>query len=72
MTASTPDLLARHSPDTPLANIPWEELPPPLQETCEQFLTRWWENMDPDQPIKASGLSDMTLAQVLTLHEQQE
>ena len=68
---TTLTLLARHSPETRLANIPWDELPQPIRTTCEHVIGAWWDNLDPDQPIEASGLSEMTLAQVLFLHEQQ-
>jgi len=67
MTTPTPDLLTRYHPTTKLANIPWEELPPPLQATCERFIESWWANFPLNQPIEASGLADITLAEVFTL-----
>lgn len=65
------DLLNRYSLDTPLAEIPWQELPICLQKTCEQFLKCWWDDIDIDQTIEASGLSDMTLAELLAYRERQ-
>ncbi len=65
-------LQTQYAPDTPLSEIPWEELPPALQETCWQFLQSWWDALDLDQPIEASGLADMTLAQVAALQESEE
>ena len=58
-------------PRTKLAEIPWTELPPQLQQTCERFLERWWNDIDIDQTIEASGLSDMTLADIRQLHQRE-
>jgi hypothetical protein len=67
---STRALLARHGADTRLAAIPLESLPPPLQQTCEAFIDTWWERLDMDQPLQASGLGNMTLAELLAYHGQ--
>jgi len=69
MTAPIPNLLARYYSFTKLADIPWDELPLPLKAICERFIDSWWNTLDPDQPIEASGLADMTLAEVLALQE---
>ena len=70
MTA--PALIVGYDPTTKLADIPWHELPPPLQVTCERFLKDWWDDIDIDQTIEASGLSDMTLADMLALQKREE
>jgi len=62
-------LLAQYGPNTRLAAIPWQELPICLQKTCEHFLKDWWDDIGIDQAIEASGLSDMTLAELLAYHE---
>ena len=64
-------LLARYGPQTRLAAIPWKELPACLQKTCERFLKRWWDDIDIDQTIEASGLCDMTLAELLAHHRKE-
>lgn len=61
-------LLARYGPKTALAAIPWQELPVRLQKTCERFIDRWWNDIDIDQTIEASGLCDMTLSELLRRH----
>jgi len=71
MTAPIPNLLARYYSSTKLGNIPWDELPFPLKAICEGFIDSWWNALDPDQPIQASGLADMTLAEVL-VHQETE
>ena len=58
-------------PTTKLADIPWDALPLPLQQTCNQFVDTWWNQLDPDQPLEASGLSDMTLADIRQLHQRE-
>ena len=65
-------LHTQYAPDTRLSEIPWEEMPSALQVTCEHFLKRWWDDIDIDQTIEASGLSDMTLADVLALQKREE
>ena len=65
-------LHTQYAPDTRLSEIPWEDLPSALQVTCERFLKRWWDDVDIDQTIEASGLSDMTLADVLALQKREE
>jgi len=67
-TGDLPQALAGHGADTRLADIPLESLPPALQETCEQFIDEWWATLDPDQPLQASGLGDMTLTDLLAYH----
>ena len=66
-----PVLISQYGPDTHMSDIPWEELPAGLQKTCEQFLKRWWDDIDIDQAIEASGLSDLTLAELLACRERQ-
>lgn len=61
-------LLTQHGGTTRLADIPWEDLPAALRQTCEQFLQQWWRTFDLDQPIAASGLFDLTLAELLIHH----
>ena len=70
-TMSPPALMGRYGPDTRMSDIPWEELPACFQKTCEQFLKCWWDGIDIDQAIEASGLSDMTLAELLAYQERQ-
>ena len=70
-TTTLPALIGRYGPDTRMASVPWEELPACLQKTCEQFLKRWWDGIDIDHAIETSGLSDMTLAELLAFHEKQ-
>ena len=65
MTALSPHF----HPRTKLADIPWDALPLPLQQTCHRFIDTWWNQLDPDQPLEASGLSDMTLVEVQELHQ---
>jgi len=69
MTALTdPAVLAfitRYGPDEKLALIPWDDLPADLARACERFVAEWWTSLDPDVPIQASGLSSMTVAQLL-------
>ena len=67
MTALSPTI----HPTTKLADIPWDALPHPLQQTCHQFVDSWWDSLDPDQPLEASGLSDMTLADIRQLHQRE-
>ncbi|MCG3771942.1 MAG: hypothetical protein JW384_03141 [Nitrosomonadaceae bacterium] len=62
-------LLDRYSSDTPLAQIPWQELPTSVQEVCWSFIQGWWNRLDIDQTIEASGLFNMTLAEVLALEK---
>ena len=62
-------LLAQYGPNTPLAAIHWQELPACLQKTCDYFIKCWWDDIDIDQTIEASGLSNMTLAELLDYHE---
>ena len=69
MTA--PALIVGYHPTTKLADISWHELPPPLQETCEHFIDSWWNSLDPDMPLEASSLADMTVAEVRSLHQHQ-
>ena len=69
MPTPASDLLTQYHSSTLLAEIPWRELSAPLQETCQQFLKSWWDNIDLDQTIEASGLSDMTIAELLIYHE---
>ena len=64
-------LLARYDPGVKLSAIPWQELPACLQKTCEHFLKCWWDDIDIDQTIEASGLSDMTLSELLAYHKKQ-
>lgn len=61
------NLLNRYNSDTPLAQIPWQELPTSVQEVCWRFIQGWWNHLDIDQTIEASGLFNMTLAEVLAL-----
>ena len=63
-----PEAIVCHGADTRLADIPLEHLPPALQQTCEAFIDAWWATLDPDQPLQASGLAEMTLAQLLAYH----
>ena len=72
MASPNADLLSRYGSDTPLADIPWQELPSCLQEICRQFIQSWWNGLNLDQPIEASGMADMTLAEVLALQEREE
>ena len=67
-TGDLPEAIACHGADTRLADLPLEHLPPALQETCETFIDAWWATLDPDQPLQASGLAEMTLAQLLAYH----
>jgi len=68
---TSPALINPYHPSTKLAYIPWEELPPGLQATCEHFLKRWWDDIDIDQTLEASGLSYMTLAEITELHQRE-
>lgn len=70
-TGDLPETLAGHGPDTRLADFPLEHLPPALQQTCEAFIDEWWATLDPDQPLQASGLGEMTLADLLAYHGHQ-
>jgi hypothetical protein len=70
-TTTLPALIGRYGPDTRMASVPWEELPACLQKTCEHFLKRWWDGIEIDHAIETSGLSDMTLAELLAFHEKQ-
>ncbi len=63
-----PEALACQGMDTRIAEIPMEHLSPALQDTCEAIIDTWWANLDPDQPLQASGLGEMTLAQLLAYH----
>jgi len=57
------DLLARY-PDTSLADIPWTELPPPLQVVCWEIIHSWRSE---------SRMSlDMTLSELLACQEEME
>lgn len=67
MTALSPPF----HPRTKLADIPLDTLPPPLQQTCHHFIDAWWNQLDPDQPLEASGLSDMTLIEIQELHQRE-
>ena len=58
-------------PRTKLANIPWDALPLPLQQTCDRFIDSWWSQLDPDQPIQASGLAEMTMAEITDLQHRE-
>ena len=64
-------LIAQYGGDTRLAAIPWEQLPSCLRETCWHFLQTWWDSVDVDQAIEASGLFNMTLAELLVYHGKQ-
>ena len=64
-------LHTQYSPDTHLSEIPWEEIPPALQETCEHFIDSWRNSLDSDMPLEASGLADMTVAEIRNLHQRQ-
>ena len=70
-TTTLPALIGQYGPDTRMASVPWEELPACLQKTCEHFMKLWWDDIDIDQAIETSGLSDMTLAELLAFHEKQ-
>lgn len=70
-TTTLPALIGQYGPDTRMASVPWGELPTCLQKTCEHFMKRWWDGIDIDQAIETSGLSDMTLAELLAFHEKQ-
>lgn len=59
--------IARYSLAAELAPIPWEKLPPDLRKACEEYLSDWWDSLDPDKPITPSGLLDMTVAQLLAV-----
>ena len=63
-------LLVQHSADTQLSDIPLECLPPSLRQTCEQLIDGWWDRLDMDQPLQASDLGDLTLAELLAYHGQ--
>ena len=65
MTALSPHF----HPSTKLVDIPWDALPLPLQQTCDQFVDSWWNSLDPDQPLEASGLANMTVAEIHELHQ---
>ena len=67
MNSST--LHTQYAPDTRLSEIRWEEMPSALQGTCEHFIDSWWNALDPDIPIEASGLADMTVAEIQNLHQ---
>jgi hypothetical protein len=62
-------LLDRYGPEVKLSAISWQELPACLQKTCEHFIKCWWDDIDIDQTIEASGLSDMTLSELLIYHK---
>lgn len=64
---SVPSFVDRYGLTTRLRAIPWDALPGPLRKTCDQFLEEWWQSLDPDQPIQASGLLDLTVGQLLAL-----
>lgn len=49
------NLLKRY-PDTPLADIPWMELPPPLQAACWQIIHDWRSESGMDLDITLSEL----------------
>jgi hypothetical protein len=71
MTALSPDLNTPFPPSTKLVNIPWDALPLPLQQTCDQFIDSWWGSLNPDQPIQASGLGEMTVAEITNLQHRE-
>ena len=60
--ASLHSFVARYGLGAKLALIPWNKLPVELRQACDQLLASWWDSMDPDEPIQASGLLDMTVA----------
>ena len=64
-------LIARYGGDARLEHIPWQHLPACLRETCQRFLQMWWDSMEIDQAIEASGLFNMTLAELLVYHGKQ-
>ena len=72
LSPSCQELLVRYGPTVRLEAIPWSELPACLQKMCEHFIERWWNDIDIDQTIEASGLSDMTLSELLAYHERQQ
>lgn len=59
--------IARYSLAAELAPIPWDKLPADLRKACEEYLSDWWDSLDPDEPIVPSGLLDMTVAQLLAV-----
>ena len=61
-------LIARYGGNARLEDIPWEQLPGCLRETCQDFLRTWWDSIEIDQAIEASGLFNMTLAELLVYH----
>ena len=59
--------IARYSLGAELSFIPWDKLPADLRTACDEYLSDWWDSLDPDEPITPSGLLDMTVAQLLTV-----
>jgi len=70
MSIST--LIARYGSSSTLAEIPWHELPAVLQETCWKIIKSWFNHEKIDRLREMSGLNDMTLAELLEAHDQEQ
>jgi hypothetical protein len=61
-----------YEPATRLADLSWEALSPGLQETCQQFMQTWWDELGIEELREMSGLNDMTLSDLLAWEERNE
>lgn len=57
--------IARYGLQAKLGLIPWSALPALLRRACDEVLAAWWENLDPDEPIRLNALQDLTVAELL-------
>jgi len=67
-----PALIARYGSSSTLGEIPWHELPATLQDTCWKIIESWFNLEKIDRLREMSGVNDMTLAELLEAHDQEQ
>jgi len=69
---TVPALIDRYGSSSTLAEIPWHELPAILQNICWKIIKSWFNHEKIDRLREVSGLNDMTLAELLEAHDQEQ